>query len=158
VRCHSVSRYDPASLAQMMCNSKLIIVMSVLRVETESHKRQTVATLLAHDKEAELFEISGEIISCPGKIHHDRSIAALSETDQLIILANDLRSALGEVECERGLVSTEIVDVENKLLREVFGRAPNDPAYSWVDLHDLIRSHLRLERLDLLDHTCAQRR
>jgi hypothetical protein len=41
----------------------------------------------------------------------------LAESDQLVVLADDLRGATREVERERCLVSTEIVDVEDELLR-----------------------------------------
>jgi len=57
----------------------------------------------------------------------------LSETDQLVVLANNLRSALGEVEREGGLVSAEIVDVEDQLLGKVFRRPPDNPSYTRVD-------------------------
>lgn len=56
----------------------------------------------------------------------------LSETDQLVVLADDLRSAFGEVEGERSLVGAEVVDVEDEFFGEVFGGAPDDPAYAWV--------------------------
>lgn len=56
-----------------------------------------------------------------------------SQADQLIVLTDDLGGALGEVEREGCLIRSEIVDVENKLFREVFSRTPNDPPYSWID-------------------------
>jgi len=49
-------------------------------------------------------------------------------------LTEDLRSTTGEVEGERGLVSAEVVDVEDELLGEVLGIAPDAPADTWVDL------------------------
>ena len=60
----------------------------------------------------------------------------LAETNHLIVLANDLGSAFGEVECERGLVSAKIVDVEYQFLREVFRRTPDDPADARIHLED----------------------
>jgi hypothetical protein len=57
----------------------------------------------------------------------------LSEADELVVLSNDLGCALGEIEGEGGLVSTEIVDIEDEFFGEVFGCTPDDPAYTWVD-------------------------
>jgi hypothetical protein len=57
----------------------------------------------------------------------------LSEADELVVLANDLGSTLGEIESEGGLVGTEVIDVEDELLGEVFRGTPDDPAYTWVD-------------------------
>jgi hypothetical protein len=37
----------------------------------------------------------------------------LAEADQLVVLADDLRGAFGEVEREGGLVGAEVVDVED---------------------------------------------
>ena len=42
--------------------------------------------------------------------------------------------AFGEVEREGGLVSAEVVDVEDEFFWEVFGGAPDDPADAGVDL------------------------
>ena len=57
----------------------------------------------------------------------------LSETNELVVLADDLGGAFGEVEREGGLVGAEVVDVEDKLFGEVLGSAPDDPAYTRVD-------------------------
>ncbi len=39
----------------------------------------------------------------------------LAETDELVVLANDLGSTLGKVEGEGRLVGSKVVDVENEL-------------------------------------------
>ena len=39
----------------------------------------------------------------------------------------------GEVEGEGGLISSEIVNVENEFLRKVFLGSPNDPTNSSID-------------------------
>jgi hypothetical protein len=57
----------------------------------------------------------------------------LSEADQLVVLADDLGRAFGEVESEGGLVGAEVVDVEDKFFGEVFGGAPDDPAYTGIN-------------------------
>jgi len=51
----------------------------------------------------------------------------------LVILADDLGGAFGEVEGEGGLVGAGVVDVEDEFFGQVFGRAPDYPAYAWVD-------------------------
>ena len=58
----------------------------------------------------------------------------LPKTDHLVILTNDLRGAFGEVEGEGGLISTEVVNVEDELFGEVFRGTPDDPANAGVDL------------------------
>jgi hypothetical protein len=57
----------------------------------------------------------------------------LAEADELIILANNLRGSLGEVQSEGGLIGSEIIDIEYKLLRKVLRGSPDNPAYTWVD-------------------------
>jgi hypothetical protein len=60
-------------------------------------------------------------------------VTLLAETNELVVLADNLRGALGKVEGEGRLLSTEIVDVKDKLLGEVFGRTPDDPADTGVN-------------------------
>jgi hypothetical protein len=50
----------------------------------------------------------------------------------LVVLANDLRGALGEVEGEGGLVGTQVVNVKHQFFGEIFWGTPDDPAYTWV--------------------------
>jgi hypothetical protein len=51
----------------------------------------------------------------------------------LVVLSNNLRSSLGEIEGEGGLVGAQIVDVENKFLGKIFWAPPDDPANTWVN-------------------------
>ena len=51
----------------------------------------------------------------------------------MIVLADDLGGALGEVEGEGSLIGAEVVDVEDEFFGEVFGGAPDDPADAGVD-------------------------
>ena len=57
----------------------------------------------------------------------------LAQADQLVVLADDLGRALGEVQRKGGLVGTKVVDVEDELLRQVFRGSPDDPANTRVD-------------------------
>lgn len=60
------------------------------------------------------------------------TVAGFAESDELIVLPNDLGRALGEVEREGSLLGAEVVDVENQVFGEVFGRAPDHPAHAGV--------------------------
>lgn len=43
-----------------------------------------------------------------------------------------LRSSFGEVERERALVGTEVIDIEHQFLGQVLGITPHDPTHTWV--------------------------
>jgi hypothetical protein len=43
-----------------------------------------------------------------------------TKTNELVVLANDLRGALREVESEGRLLGTKIIDVEDKFLWKIF--------------------------------------
>lgn len=75
----------------------------------------------------------GEVVCCACEVGHDASVAVLAETDELVVLADDLGCTLGEVECEGCLVCAKVVDVEDELFGEVFWGSPDYPSYSWVD-------------------------
>ncbi len=120
----------------MVSNGELIKVVIVLGVEPKCYKRQTLTALLAHDQETEALEGGSKIVRCAGKIEHDGAIAMLAKTNHLVVLANDLRGTFGEVEGERSLIGAKVIDVEHQLFRKVFGRAPDDPADTGVNLED----------------------
>lgn len=106
VRGHGVCGYDPATLAQLVGERELVVVLAGLLVQTECYEGQTCAALLRHDDEAELLERVREVVCGAGQVGHDGAVTMLAEADQLVVLADDLGGALGEVECEGGLVST----------------------------------------------------
>ena len=133
VRGHGVGGDDPGTAAELMGKRELVVVLLLLRVEAEGDEGETFAVLLGHDDEAELLERIGEVVCGAGQVGHDGAVSVLSEADELVVLANDLGGALGEIESEGGLVSTEVVDVEDEFFGEVFGCTPDDPAYTWVD-------------------------
>jgi len=56
-----------------------------------------------------------------------------AKADELVVLADDLGGAFGEVEREGGLVGPEVVDVEDEFFGEVFGGPPDDPTYAGID-------------------------
>lgn len=82
-----------------------------------------------------------------------------AEADELVVLTDDLGGAFGEVESERRLVCTEVVNVEDELLGEVFGFTPDDPAYTGVNLWWLVRYHVKkLSKGSSPIHICGRKR
>ena len=117
-----------------MCNCEFVIVVLLLRVQSKRHERQPFPTSLRHEDEAELLQAGGEVVGCTGQIEHDGAVAVFAKTDHLVVLADNLGGALGEVEGETGLVGAEIVDIEDKFFRQILGGAPDDPANAGVNL------------------------
>lgn len=101
--------------------------------QAEGHEGETSAGALRHDDEALSLQVISEVVGGSGQVGHDGAVTVLAETDELVVLANDLRGTLGEVEGEGGLVGAEVVDVEDELLGEVLGSPPDDPADTGVD-------------------------
>lgn len=128
---HRVRRDDPASAAKLVREGELVVVL-LAGLEAECDEGKTFAVLLRHDDEAELLEGIGEVVCRAGEVRHDGAVTVLSEADELVVLGDDLGGSLGEVECEGGLICAEVVDVEDKLLGEVFRGAPDDPTHTWV--------------------------
>ena len=104
VRRHSICRYHPATLTQDMSESEFIVVFFSLGIQAEGYERETISVPFRHDNEAELLEGFGEVVCCAGEVAHDRAVAVLAEADQLVVLADYLGGAFGEVKGERGLV------------------------------------------------------
>jgi hypothetical protein len=132
MRRHVVSRQDPAFDAQLMSQRKFVVVAVRIGREAEGHERQAPAGFLGHDDETECFERVGEVVGHAGQVAHDGTVAVLSEANELIVLANDLAGPLAEVEGEGGLFGPEVIDIEDELLGEVLGAAPDDPANTRV--------------------------
>lgn len=135
---HGIGGHDPATGSKVGSQGELVVVAVgstalLPSLEAECNKRKTLARLLGHDDEAALLKSLGEVIGGSDKVAHDGAVTVLAEADKLVVLANDLRSTLGEVEGERRLLRTEVVDVEDELLREVFLGAPDNPANTRVD-------------------------
>ena len=133
MRRHRIRRHDPAALAQLMRNRELIVPLLQLGIKTERHEREATALAIAHDQESHTLESCGEGVSDAGEVEHDGAVSVLAKTDELVVLADNLGGALGEVEGEGGLVGAEVVDVEDEFLGEELGVAPDDPADAGVD-------------------------
>ena len=56
----------------------------------------------------------GEVVGGTSEVDHDAAVAGLAETDQLVVLGDDLTSASREVQREGRLVGAEVVDVEDE--------------------------------------------
>lgn len=149
VRSHGVSRDDPAALSELVCDGELVELVAVIRVETEGNQRKAVATSLRHELEAHLLNRGSQIVCGSGEVEHDGAVAVLTQTDQLVVLAQNLGSSTREVESKGSLVSTEVVDVEDQLGRQVLGIAPDAPANTGVDETILVARNV--DRDDLLE-------
>lgn len=136
---HGVGGDDPAAGAEGGGERKLVVVAVLDRAllavvgEAEGDEGQAVARRLGHEDEAELLEPRGEVVGGADEVAHDGAVAVLAEADELVVLANDLGRALGEVEGEGGLLGAEVVDVEDEVLGEVVAGAPDGPADAGVD-------------------------
>jgi hypothetical protein len=117
----------------LVSKREFIVVLLELGVEAEGNEGKTIAGSLRHDDEPQLLEGVGEIICSAGEVRHDGAVTVLSKADQLVVLADDLGGAFGEVEGEGGLIGAQVVNVEDKFFGEEFGSAPDDPAYAGVD-------------------------
>lgn len=115
MRRHSISRDDPSSLPQLVRDGKLIKFMSMVRVQTESYKRQAFAASLGHEDEAHFLDGEGQVVRRPGQVAHNAAVALFAEANELVVLRYDLGGAAGEVEGEGGLVCAEVVYVEDEL-------------------------------------------
>lgn len=60
-------------------------------------------------------------------------VAVSTEADELVILADDLACAFGEVEGEGRLIGTKIVDIEDEFLGKILGSPPDNPADAGVN-------------------------
>jgi hypothetical protein len=155
VRRHGVGGDYPGAAAELVRQRELVVVLVELLVEAEGDEGEAFAVLLGHDDEAELLEGFGEVVCGAGQVGHDGAVSVLSEADELVVLANDLRCALGEIESEGGLVSSEVVDVEDEFFGEEFGCTPDDPAYTWVD--EAVPISVSRETRKEGDPTCGRR-
>jgi len=142
VGSHGVCRNDPTTLSELMCDGELIKLVAVIWVETEGNQRETIATSLRHELEAHLLNRGSQIVSGFGQVEHDGAVAVLAQADQLVVLAQDLGSTTREVESKRSLISTEVVDVEDELGRQVLGVTPDAPTNTGVDKTVLVARHV----------------
>lgn len=133
VRRHRVRRHDPPADAELMGQGELVVVAVLLGRQAEGDEREALAGLLGHEDEAEGLEGVGEVVGGAREVAHDGAVPLLAESDELVVLANDLAGTLAEVQGERSLVSAEVVNVEYELLRKVLGTPPDNPADTGVD-------------------------
>lgn len=132
MRRHRVRRHNPPALPQLVRNGEFIVLLAEILVDAARNKRQALAAALAHDDKAHAFEVGGEVIRDACQIEHDAAVPALAEADELVVLADDLGGAAGEVEGEGRLIRAEVVDGEDEFLRQVRRVAPDYPADAGV--------------------------
>lgn len=128
MRGHCVRRNDPATRTQFVCQGELVEMPVLVRDQPKSDQRQALARLLGHDDKPQKRQRFREVVGGAREVAHDGLVPLLPETDELVVLTDDLAGPLGEVEREGRLVCAEVVDVEHKLLREELGGPPDHPA------------------------------
>jgi hypothetical protein len=106
VGCHGVGWNDPTTLAKVVCHSELVVKVAALGVQAYGNQWKTLTASLGKNNKSEMLECRREVVGRSRKIHHDRAVSTLAEADELVVLANDLRSSTGEVQCERCLIGT----------------------------------------------------
>lgn len=131
---HCVGGNNPATLTELMSNSEFIVKGSPVLVKAESNQRQTLAASFTHYNKTEFLKLSSQVVSGASEVNHNSTVTMLAQADHLIVLANNLGCSLGEVKSETSLLSTKVVDVEDKLLGQEFRGSPNDPTNTRVDL------------------------
>lgn len=113
---HGVRRNDPAAFTELMGTSvvsitrncatqrdlhrKFIILLPEILVQSRSNKRQTLAALLAHDDESQALQVGTQIIRCARQVQHYPSVSSLTQTDELVVLSDNLTRTAREVKCE----------------------------------------------------------
>lgn len=84
----------------MVSKVKFIVVLARLGVNAEGNQWKTLSILLGHDDESKLLKSIGKIVGSVSQVGHDSAVTTLAKSDELVVLSNDLGSALGEVEGE----------------------------------------------------------
>lgn len=126
---HSIRGYDPSSASQMSRDSEFIVMFLVR--QPPCNERKTFTVPLAHDGEflaiADFLDGIGEEIGSLGEVAHYSAISALSKTEELVILPDNLNAGFGKVESERDLRGSEVIDGEEDFFREEFLLTPERP-------------------------------
>ena len=119
-------------------HGELIVLLAKIFINAASNERKSSASPLTHDDKAQCLKVRGEIVGRTRQVQHDLPVSSLAKTNELVVLSDDLRSSAREVQRERRLVSTEVVDVKDELLGKVLGVAPHNPADTGVDKSVLV--------------------
>ena len=80
----------------------------LLALELECDKGKTLAMALTQDLEPGQFKTGSQVIRNADQVGHDGAETRLSKTDQDIVLTNDSRCTLGEIERKRSLVGSQV--------------------------------------------------
>jgi len=114
VRGHGVRRHDPAALAQVVRDGELVEGVLLVWVQAEGDEREARAVRFGHQDETHLLHGRAEVVGGARQVEHDGAVALLAQADHLVVLADDLAGATGEIEREGRLVRAEVVDVEDQ--------------------------------------------
>jgi hypothetical protein len=81
-------------------------IIVLVTLELESDKWQAFTVTLTQNDEASLFKTICQVIRDADQVGHDRTESAFAETNQYIVLTNNRRGALGEIQCQGSLICT----------------------------------------------------
>ena len=119
---HGVRRHLPAVDAQ--CRGDVVFVVAEVAGQLERHHRD----LRAIRDDVEMFGLS-QLFGEPQRgrrqrLHHVR-VAGTAQSQEVVVLADDLVTTLGEVQREGRHIAAEIVDPEDQILGKCVGVTPH---------------------------------
>lgn len=65
-----------------------------------------MATTFTHDYEPHFLQLAGEVVGCCREISHDACVPTSAQSDELVVLCDDMGCWFGEVHCEVHLLGT----------------------------------------------------
>ena len=133
----SVSWNDPSSLSEMSSDSEFVESPFGILLQSPGDERETISATVGEDLEqvavVDLLDFVGESIGDFRQRGHNSSIATLPESEELVVLSDDLRSTFAEVESDARLRRTEVIEREDDFVREMFLSSPDAPSDTGVD-------------------------
>ena len=107
-----IRRDDPAAFAQSI--DELEYREAGVIFERKAHQRQAMVEIGEDAESTCLLESNRKILRVAHSPLHHLAVARPAEPEKVVILSDDLRCALGEVEVERWLVAAQILHVEDE--------------------------------------------
>ncbi len=128
---HGIGRNEPA--IHMEAVRKIVEIEVHLGVffDLPGYQRQIVA-IIDNLKRLHLRELGRQILrDAPGCLM-DARVALSAQAQKVVILGHHLATRPREINTECGHITSEIVNMENQLVWQVFLAAPNHPAHARV--------------------------
>ena len=142
---HRVGGYLPAVHPQAMGDVEHRERARVVQLERHDRYRRTVC------QDVDLFflgDLPGKPLGCARQRLHDVGVAGAPESQEVVVLADDLIAGTREVESEGGHVAAEVIDAEHQVLGEVLLATPDHETDSGISESVLVpadvdRNHAR---------------